>query len=89
MRFSSRHFQRKELYLLFLRVATPLLCFLGQLEGCSTDFLGGLGKVVPDFCILVGLGWVRHRGHCTRVVLPKCREKERETREEPSELGSN
>lgn len=73
----------------FCKVGIPLLCFLGQLKGCSPDFLGGLGKVVPNFCILVGLGWIRHQGHCTGVVLLKCREKERETREEPSDLGSN
>lgn len=60
MTFSSRCFQRKALYLLFVRVAIPLLCFLGQLKECSPDFLGGLGKVVPDFCRLVGPGWVRH-----------------------------
>ena len=87
MTFSSRHFQRKELYVLFVRVTIPLLCFLGQLKGCSPGFLGGLGKVVPNFCILVGLGWVRYRARCARVVLLKCREKERETREQPSELG--
>lgn len=87
MTFSPRHFQRKELYLLLQRVAIPLLCFLGQ--GCSPDFLGGLGKVVRDFCMLVGLGWVRHRARCAGLVLRKCREKERETREEPREVGSN
>lgn len=60
MTFSSRRFQRKELYLLFVRVAIPLLCCLGCILSAALEFLGGLGKVVPDFCRLVGLGWVRH-----------------------------
>jgi len=70
-------------------VAIPLLRFLGQLKGCSPGFLGGLGEVEPNFCTLVGLGWARHRACCTGVVLFKCREKEREAREESGELGSS
>lgn len=57
MTSSSRHLQRKELHPLFVRVAVPLLCFLGQLKGCSP---GCLGEVVPNSCVSVGLGQVGH-----------------------------